>query len=73
MEQLSEDGRSRIARVLPVLDTALSEQARCSLRSSIEGAWVALGGPACVTDETDLEDAEVYFQLLEKYRAMHGR
>ncbi|PSJ16246.1 UvrD-helicase domain-containing protein [Nitrosomonas supralitoralis] len=65
-EQLSEDGRARIVRVLPVLDTALSEQARCSLRSSIEGSWIALGGPACVTDETDLEDAEVYLQLLEK-------
>lgn len=65
IEQLSEDGRSRIARVLPVLDTALSEQARCSLRSSVEGVWTALGGPACVT-ETDLEDGEVYFQLLEK-------
>ena len=66
IEQLSEDGRSRIARVLPVLDTALSEQARCSLRSNVEGVWIALGGPACVTDETDLEDGEVYFQLLEK-------
>ena len=66
IEQLSEDGGSRISRVLPVLDTALSEQARCSLRSSIEGAWIALGGPACVTDETDLEDGEVYFQLLER-------
>jgi ATP-dependent helicase/nuclease subunit A len=66
IEQLSEDGRRRIARVLPVLDTALSEQARCSLRSSVEGVWVALGGPACVADKTDLEDAEIYFQLLEK-------
>ena len=66
MEQLSEDGHARIVRVLPVLNTALSEQARCSLRSSIEGSWIALGGPACVTNETDLEDAEVYLQLLEK-------
>jgi len=66
MGQLSEDGRSRLARVLPVLDTALSEQARCSLRSSVEGLWIALGGPACVTDETDLKDGEVYFQLLER-------
>ena len=66
IDQLSEDGRSRLARVLPVLDTALSEQARCSLRSSVEGLWIALGGPACVTDETDLNDGEVYFQLLER-------
>ncbi|NOZ52255.1 MAG: UvrD-helicase domain-containing protein [Gammaproteobacteria bacterium] len=65
IEQLSNDGRRRIARVLPVLDIALSQQARSSLRSNIEGVWIALGGAACVTDETDQEDGEVYFQLLE--------
>jgi len=64
--QLSEDGRNRITRVLPVLDTALSEQARCPLHSYVEGVWIALGGPACVTNETDLQDADVYLQLLEK-------
>jgi ATP-dependent exoDNAse (exonuclease V) beta subunit len=66
LAQLSEDGRCRIARVLPVLKTALAERARGALRSYIEGVWIALGGPACVTDKTDLEDAEVYLQLLEK-------
>lgn len=66
LAQLSEDGRCRIARVLPVLDTALSERARRCLRSNVEGVWIALGAPACLTDETDLEDAEVYFQLLER-------
>lgn len=65
VERLSDDGRRRIARVLPVLDTALSEQARRSLRSHVEGVWIALGGPVCVADATDLEDGEVYFQLLE--------
>jgi len=66
LEALSHDGRSRIARVLPVLNTALQERARCSLRSNVEGVWIALGGPACVTDESGLQDAEVYFQLLER-------
>ncbi|MBF0471798.1 MAG: UvrD-helicase domain-containing protein [Gammaproteobacteria bacterium] len=65
IQQLSEDGRSRISRILPVLNTARLEQGRCSLRNYIEGVWIALGGPACVTHETDLEDANVYFQLLE--------
>ena len=65
LTRLSEDGRSRMARVLPVLDIALAEQLRCPLRSCIEAVWIALGGPACVSDETDLEDAEVFFQLLE--------
>ncbi len=65
-DHLSTDGQQRIARVLPLLDTALSEQKRSSLRNTIEGVWVALGGPACVIEQTDLNDAEVYFQLLEK-------
>ncbi len=66
LKRLSPEGQERIARVLPVLDALLSEQARRPLRSTIEGAWIALGGPACVTEETDLEDGEVYFQLLER-------
>ena len=66
LERLSAAGRSRIARVLPVLDAALSEQARRSLRNTVEGVWIALGGPACVIDATDLEDGEVYLQLLER-------
>ena len=66
IKQLSDDGQSRIARVLPVLGTALSGQARRSLRNNVEGVWITLGGPACVADRTGLEDGEVFFQLLEK-------
>ena len=65
LQRLSEDGRLRLARIVPVLDTALSQRAKRSLRSNIEGVWIALGGPACVKGETDFEDAEVYLQLLE--------
>lgn len=65
MQKLSEDARLRLARVRPVLDTALSQRSRRSLRGNIEGVWNALGGPACVKGTTDLGDAEVYFQLLE--------
>ena len=40
---------------------------RGSLRERIAGAWYALGGPACVEDTTDLEDAEIYFDYLEQH------
>lgn len=63
--RLSEDGQVRIERVWSVLETALGQQARRSLRSSVEGAWIALGGPACMPDRTGLEDAESFFRLLE--------
>ncbi|MGG7054926.1 UvrD-helicase domain-containing protein [Nitrosomonas sp. ANs5] len=66
LAELSADGCQRLQRVLPVLDCALATRDQTSLRRSVEGAWMQLGGPACVLDETDLADAEVYFQLLEK-------
>jgi ATP-dependent exoDNAse (exonuclease V) beta subunit len=43
---------------------------RGSLRSRVEGAWLALGGPACLSSqtssETDLEDAEIFLDELER-------
>jgi ATP-dependent helicase/nuclease subunit A len=62
---LSEDGVSRLQRILPVLEQALASRSRQSLRALVEGAWLRLGGPACVEDETALEDAAAYFDLLE--------
>jgi len=63
--QLSADGRGRLDMVLPVLDRALKERRRSSLRRWIEGAWLALGGPATVEFTSDLEDALSYLELLE--------
>ena len=70
--RLSEEGQVRIARILPILERALSERERSTLRSSVEGVWIALGGPACVHDRTDLEDAESFFRLLEKLGMEEG-
>ncbi len=64
--QLSELGQQRLARLRQVMAAALDNRRRRSLRAWLEATWLALGGPACVEDETDLEDAEVYFTLLEK-------
>jgi ATP-dependent exoDNAse (exonuclease V) beta subunit len=62
---LSPDGRERLARVRGVLAPALANRLRGSLRDQVEHAWLALGGPACVADATDLEDAGVYLDALE--------
>lgn len=64
---LSEEGGQRVNRVLPILERALMLYDRMSLRRCVEGIWVSLGGPASVQNETDLADAEVYFQLLENF------
>ena len=65
--QLSADGRARLERVRAALATSLAQRARGPLREHVAGAWYALGGPACVEQETDLEDAETYFRYLDQH------
>src|SRR5688572_26448751 len=43
-----------------ILAPAVANRERGSLRERVEGVWLALGGPACVADKTELEDAERY-------------
>ena len=62
---LSADGARESSDILPVLEQAIAERGRRPLRDWVEGAWLRLGGPACVEDETALEDAAAYFDLLE--------
>ncbi len=65
--KLSHDGRARLDRLSVALRAAIAHRCRASLRERIAGAWYALGGPACVEETTDLEDAEIYFEYLEKH------
>jgi ATP-dependent helicase/nuclease subunit A len=65
-ESLSEDGRQRIEKILPVMELAIAARGREPLRDLVESTWQRLGGPACVEDETALEDAAAYFDLLER-------
>ncbi len=65
LERLSPDARLRLERTREVLLRSLTDRRRASLRDCVEGAWLALGGPACVESDTDLEDAEIYLDHLE--------
>ena len=65
VRNLSADGRWRLARAGKVIGRCIGQRCRASLRETVEGAWLALGGPACVEHVTDLEDAEIFLQYLE--------
>jgi ATP-dependent exoDNAse (exonuclease V) beta subunit len=65
--QLSMDGRARVPRFRDALAPALAQRFRAPLREQVAGAWYALGGPACVEAETDLEDAETFFRYLDSH------
>jgi len=65
---LSTHARVALARVLPVLDDALSRSGRIAPRELVESAWLRLNGPACLSaDEREqgVRDAEAYFTLLD--------
>ena len=62
--ELSADGRARLDRVRPVLEDALEMRGRQTLRAWVEETWRGLGGPACVHEETEMQDARAYFDLL---------
>ena len=66
LARLSDDGSKRLTRVHEALGAALARRRREPLRRWIEGAWLALGGPACAEDETDIEDAQVFLKLLDE-------
>ena len=65
--RLSDEGRARVERLRGVLDACFANRQRGTLRDAVEGAWLALGGPACVEDPTDLEDAGIYLDHLEAH------
>jgi ATP-dependent helicase/nuclease subunit A len=65
IKQLNPEGRKRLTRVHSVLEAALAERPS-SLRSWVEGVWLALGGPACARTEAEMDNAKVFFDLLDE-------
>ena len=55
----------RLIRARNILADTFKLRDRCSLRRWVEGAWLALGGPVALTDDTDLLNAYAYLDLLE--------
>jgi len=68
IDKLSKDAKDRLERAIPIIDKALENLSRRHLRDQVRRCWIALGGPACITDE-DLYDAEVFFSLLDSIDA----
>jgi ATP-dependent exoDNAse (exonuclease V) beta subunit len=65
LSALSEDGKRRCARVLPALEAGLRDLGRRSLGSWVRSVWLAIGGPATVSDPSDLDNSEACFCALD--------
>jgi len=63
---LSPSGNIRLGRLWTVLSKTMDNLQKMSLRDWLEGCWNEIGGPACLQAETDSEDADVFFRLLDE-------
>ncbi len=66
-ERLSDAGQLCMQRFARVIRTSWQQRRRKSLRQWIQGTWLALGGPACILDSADLDNASAFFNLLERF------
>lgn len=64
---LTGNGQGRLKRTSSILRHNLSKHRRVPLRDLVEGVWIALGGPAVVRVETELEEAQMLFNLLHQF------
>jgi ATP-dependent helicase/nuclease subunit A len=67
LSRLSADGRERFTRFAAIVSAVLDERGRHPLATAVRGAWLALGGPACVIDPIDLEAADRFFAVLAEH------
>jgi len=63
---LSDNGHQRLKRTGPILLNAVNRRGRQSTRSLLESTWIELGGPACIENRSELNDASTYFDLIDR-------
>ena len=66
LARLGPESRQRLGRFSGVIALASSERGRRSLHRRVEGAWIALGGPAALDSTAALDDARSFIQRLER-------
>ena len=65
MKKLSDDGQQRLLRLRGILNKAMTNRRRKSLRRMVEMVWMECGGPATLEDASDLENVQTYFDVLQ--------
>ena len=63
---LDPEARTRLNHFREILVKSLELRGRLPLRLWVESTWIALGGPACALTDTDLANANYFFELLAK-------
>jgi ATP-dependent exoDNAse (exonuclease V) beta subunit len=72
LQKLSPDAQTRLLALRPILASGLAESGRISLRRQVEGVWLALGGASCARHAQELNEAEIFFDLLDSLHSEQG-
>ncbi len=67
--KLDDPTQQRFVIVQNLVQQAWRERRRKTLRIWLQGIWHSLGGPAAVNEASDLDNAEAFWQLLDKHDA----
>jgi ATP-dependent exoDNAse (exonuclease V) beta subunit len=65
--KLSRDGQERLTRFNEKISRALELRGRVSYRALIESLWIDIGGPACIEEAGEMENAEAVFDSLDQF------
>ncbi len=72
LEILSADSAARLRRLHAALEAAIAGRGELSLGSWVKAAWLALDGPATIADASDLSNAELLFDALDRLELEAG-
>ncbi len=65
INHLQNEEKTRLQKFKEIYEVLLYQKQRISIRDAIESFWIRLGGPATLSNSTDLKNCETYFSLLE--------
>lgn len=71
VSNLSSDGQKRLQKILPILKNKIADRDRATLREWVESTWLLLGGPACLEDQHEMQDAHAFFGLLQNFNQQY--
>ena len=62
---LSGDAKIRLQHLVPILEKGLQDKGRKPLASWLKNIWIAIGGLASLTSESEIHNTTAYYKLLE--------
>ncbi len=63
---LSDDGQKRLINIRDIFFRALANRRRKPLRRLVEMVWMECGGPATLEDDSDLNNIQTFFGVLQQ-------